>query len=440
MQKSQLNRRAISLLLTVAVVVVLLVLFLIGPKSAEAVTVSVTPSASSILVGGSITFDGSIVIQSNERIPISGVYLRIFSNAQCTTELTASPYSSPRTMSFVSATPTPGFGYGFGYGFDPNAGQGYSFGYGYGYGGGVTIAYRCTVDTTSWATLRYYARVDVDCGTHTYSSSAVSFTVASAPAPAGGGAPEPTPTPTPTTTPTPTPTPTLIPTPTPTPTLIPTPTPTPTLTPTPTPTPPTPMRIDLSDVIDEDGMVQADIHYSTTDGMMEIEISSGTIALTADGKPLQSIEVDVVVVSEEIPPPPPGAYIIGYAYDLGPAGATFNPPITLTLHYDPGLIPEGVVEADLFIAYYDVATGQWVSLPSTVDTENNTITAEVSHLTIFAILTPPVVVEVVPFNMWLVFGPILGVLAVAGLALYFLIRRGLIWRRQTGMARYNRRT
>jgi len=170
------------------------------------------------------------------------------------------------------------------------------------------------------------------------------------------------------------------------------------------------------------------------------ESTINTIALTEDGKPLQSIEVDVVAVSEEIPPPPPGAYVIGYAYDLGLAGATFNPPITLTLHYDPELIPEGVVEADLFIAYYDVATGQWVSLPSTVDTENNTITAEVSHLTIFAILTPPVVVEVVPFNMWLVFGPILGVLAVAGLAFYFLIRRGLITRRRTTMARYNRRT
>jgi hypothetical protein len=98
------------------------------------------------------------------------------------------------------------------------------------------------------------------------------------------------------------------------------------------------------------------------------------------------------------------------------------------------LIPAGVVEADLFIAYYDVATGQWVSLPSAVDTENNTITAEVSHLTQFAILAAPVV-EAVPFNMWLVFGPILGVLAVAGLALYFLIRRGLIKRRRTRMAR-----
>ncbi len=101
--------------------------------------------------------------------------------------------------------------------------------------------------------------------------------------------------------------------------------------------------------------------------------------------------------------------------------------------YVPGLIPEGVAEADLFIAYYDVATGQWVSLPSAVDTENNTITAEVSHLTKFAILTAPA--GIAPFNIWLVFGPILSVLAVAGLAFYFLMRGGLIRRRRTGMAR-----
>jgi len=426
-------RRAVSILLTAVVVLFLLLLFLIGPKSAEAVTVSLTPSATTVVQGGSITFDVSIVILSNERIPITNVNLRIFSDAQCTTELTASPYSSPQSMTFVSATPTPGYGYGYGYGYDPNAGQGYSFGYGYGYGGPVTLVYRCTVDTTGWATGTYYARGAVDCGTHTYSSSATSFTVAAA---VGPGVPAATPAPTPAPTPTPalTPTPTLTPTPAPTPTLTPTPTPTPTVTPTPTPTPiPTPTPLDLSDVVDEDGVVQQDVHYSTPDEMMEIEVGSGTTALTEDGEPLQSIEVDVVVVSEEIPPPPPGAYIVGYAYDLGPDGATFHPPITLTLHYDPGLIQEGTAEKDLVIAYYDVATGQWVSLPSTVDTENNTITAQVSHLTKFAILAAPVeIVEIAPFNIWLALGPILGVLAVAGLAFYFLIRR--IRRRRTEAA------
>ena len=54
--------------------------------------------------------------------------------------------------------------------------------------------------------------------------------------------------------------------------------------------------------------------------------------------------------------------------------------------YDPDTLPEGVAEEDLAIAYYDKEAGQWVELECVVDTENNTITASVSHFTTFAIL------------------------------------------------------
>jgi len=33
-------------------------------------------------------------------------------------------------------------------------------------------------------------------------------------------------------------------------------------------------------------------------------------------------------------------------YDLGPDGATFDPPITLMIMYDPDEIPEGYNEED----------------------------------------------------------------------------------------------
>jgi len=172
---------AVSILLTAAIVLLLL---LIGPKSVEAVNVTVTPSPGSVAPGGSVTFDLTVEILASERIPIEGIHLRIFSDAEATIELTASPYNSPLSTSLFSATPSTGYyGYGYGYGFDPIVGQGYSFGYGYGYGygydsGTVTLVYRCTVDTSGWAPAVYYARGDVDCGTHTYSSSVSSFVVA----------------------------------------------------------------------------------------------------------------------------------------------------------------------------------------------------------------------------------------------------------------------
>jgi len=94
---------------------------------------------------------------------------------------------------------------------------------------------------------------------------------------------------------------------------------------------------------------------------------------------------------DEPPPPPEDAHIIGLTYDLGPDGATFDPPIALTFTYDRDALPEGVAEEDLVLAYYDEESGEWVELVGVVDTENNTITASVPHFTTFAVIgrTPP---------------------------------------------------
>ncbi len=146
---------------------------------------------------------------------------------------------------------------------------------------------------------------------------------------------------------------------------------------------PTPTLFDLSGVIDEDGVVREDIEYSTPDGTLELQITGGTTARTEDGAPLPSVEVEVVCA--DIAPPPAGDYIVDCAYDLAPDGATFDPPITLVVHYNPALVPQGVAEEELGIAYLNVATGQWVWLPSTIDTENHAVTAEANHLTEFAV-------------------------------------------------------
>src|SRR4030042_766954 len=177
----------LGILITAVIVLILVVLVLIPPRLAEAVNVSVSPSSTIIAPGDSITFDVTVNILSNERIPIQSVYLRLYSDAGGSTELTGSPYDSPRVMSLISATPDSGWGYGSRYGYDPLVGQGYTFGYGYGYsgygyGGGITLTYRCTITTSeSWDSDTYYVRGDVNCGnggSHTFSSTIDSFTVA----------------------------------------------------------------------------------------------------------------------------------------------------------------------------------------------------------------------------------------------------------------------
>jgi len=198
----------------------------------------------------------------------------------------------------------------------------------------------------------------------------------------------PTPTPTPTAGPGPGPGPGPVATPTPTPTR--TPTPTATVPPggaTPTPTalptvPPIPTATPIS--IPGNGTVSQDIVYSVLSGQAVLTIPKGTIALTAAGGPLQSISVEEICVG--FPPPPAGAKIIGCVYDYKPTGATFSPPITLTLKYDPGMLPAGFDESKLVIAFYNTATSKWEVVPgSVVDTAKHTISVQISHFTMFAV-------------------------------------------------------
>ena len=60
--------------------------------------------------------------------------------------------------------------------------------------------------------------------------------------------------------------------------------------------------------------------------------------------------------------------------------------MTITWRYDPDTLPDETHEEELFIAYYDESIGRWICLDGVVDTLNNTVTAEVSHFTTFALL------------------------------------------------------
>ncbi len=122
------------------------------------------------------------------------------------------------------------------------------------------------------------------------------------------------------------------------------------------------------------------------DSKVELDIEKDTVGKTKDGQPLSEISI---IKMADPPAPPAKSNVIGLTYDLGPGGATFAPPITLTFTYDASLLPEGTNEANLVIAFYDTATSKWIELESTVDPATNTITASVSHFTPFTIIAKP---------------------------------------------------
>ena len=71
------------------------------------------------------------------------------------------------------------------------------------------------------------------------------------------------------------------------------------------------------------------------------------------------------------------------AFDITPNGITFSPPVTLKFTYYN--LPAGMDPSTLQIAYYDTTQNAWVVVPSTVDATTNTISAQISHFTTYAV-------------------------------------------------------
>ena len=159
--------------------------------------------------------------------------------------------------------------------------------------------------------------------------------------------------------------------------------------PTPTPVPQLALEIDLLGeknefFVDKEGMLKSKVEVSSANGSISLSLDKGTVVLDRDGKPLQLIQA---VIDPNPPPPPEDAYIIGSTYDLRPQGATFTPQLGLTLSYDPGEIPEGVRENELYVAYHN-DSGWYFLRYKKVDTKAHSVATQVYHFTSFAILGP----------------------------------------------------
>lgn len=111
-----------------------------------------------------------------------------------------------------------------------------------------------------------------------------------------------------------------------------------------------------------------------------LTIPAGAILKDAAGKPLSRITSGYLpTIAEQI-----GAIS---AYDLGPAGATFTPPIDLVIAYDPAKLSTGFSESDLVIRMWDGTA--WVDLETSVNTVVHTATAKVAHFTLFGLFAVP---------------------------------------------------
>jgi len=163
--------------------------------------------------------------------------------------------------------------------------------------------------------------------------------------------------------------------------------------------------------ITTDGFLMESLEFTIQNGELYFSLPEGTRILNREGKPPAMIMIDPITLSE-LPPSPSNGSVILMPFSIHPA-LTIDPLMKVTIHYDEGELGESINEEDLVLAYYDEAREKWVMLPTEVDVEANTVTAWVSHTSIFAILTN-IAGE---FPWWWIVGGVLGIVLLA-----FLIR------------------
>ena len=134
--------------------------------------------------------------------------------------------------------------------------------------------------------------------------------------------------------------------------------------------------------INSEGLILVDTIAASNDGQTTLYLPEGTTAKNKYDQPLRTITIKE---STELPEPPADCQLICIAYDIGPNGATFDPPVFLIYNYSDSQIPAGVAEENVVFA--TCQDGQWVRLEGgIVDTINNVVTVPISHLSLFTVV------------------------------------------------------
>jgi hypothetical protein len=136
------------------------------------------------------------------------------------------------------------------------------------------------------------------------------------------------------------------------------------------------------------GIARDSVIIASADRGVSLAIDAGTEVFDSNHAPLAHATAQAVAAGS-VPSVPDGTGIrfTGMAYDLGPAGATFNPPATIRFtisgdKWDPAAL--------YAIRTYSAVTGSWEDIPTTVDPGTRIVSGRVSHLCLFGLFAVPV--------------------------------------------------
>jgi beta propeller repeat protein len=139
------------------------------------------------------------------------------------------------------------------------------------------------------------------------------------------------------------------------------------------------------------GITREAVIISSEDREGSLLVPAGIEALDAGKAPLSRVMVSPAAGAI---PAGTGPEFTGMLYDLGPDGATFNPPATVSFAV-PGDLWDP--DARYSIRTYAAQAGSWEDIPTSVDTGNRIVSGSVSHLCLFGLFAagPPAVTPAV---------------------------------------------
>jgi hypothetical protein len=109
---------------------------------------------------------------------------------------------------------------------------------------------------------------------------------------------------------------------------------------------------------------------------------SGDAGLNVPAGALNENKSIAVALSRKVTPP---GNLAG-AYDFTPDGQTFASPVTISIKYDPTIIPDSINPSDLKLARLS-DNGEWEIIEdSTVDTANHLVSGPTSHFSTYSVV------------------------------------------------------
>ena len=157
----------------------------------------------------------------------------------------------------------------------------------------------------------------------------------------------------------------------------------PTDTPTPTPRETTPGHLSIG----ETGLVDQTLKIHSSDGIAALMIAEGARAVDTAGNPLAAVTL-VPLNPADLPAIPATYTFAGYACTAGPEGAAFSPAAILSFDFAEkqwSTVYNGSTQGGLVVQRYNQSSSAWENVPTAVNPDTRSVTAEVLHFSTYAL-------------------------------------------------------